>query len=99
MRQNIFNFNHIAYHEAWLKLEGTHLAINVELDLPLPRTMVAPKVLRKGLPRMSGGFSLSPIWSTTMSTRMKWCPTFTGTSSGCPRDSDWSYHPTPSTYP
>jgi hypothetical protein len=31
----------------------------------------APTVLRKGLPRMSGGFSLSPISSTTKSTGMK----------------------------
>jgi hypothetical protein len=35
MRQNIFNFNHIAYLEAWSKLEGIPLAVNVELDLPL----------------------------------------------------------------
>jgi hypothetical protein len=35
MRRNIFNFNHVAYLEAWLKLEGTPLAVNVELDLPL----------------------------------------------------------------
>jgi hypothetical protein len=35
MRQNIFNFDHIAYLEAWSKLEGTSLAVDVELDLPL----------------------------------------------------------------
>jgi hypothetical protein len=35
MRWNIFNFNHIAYLEAWLKLERTPIAVNVELDLPL----------------------------------------------------------------
>jgi hypothetical protein len=35
MRWNIFNFNHVAYLEAWSKLEGTPLAVNVELDLPL----------------------------------------------------------------
>jgi hypothetical protein len=35
MRRNIFNFNHVAYLEAWSKLEGTPLAVNVELDLPL----------------------------------------------------------------
>jgi hypothetical protein len=35
MRWNIFNFNHIAYLEAWPKLERTFLAINVEVDPPL----------------------------------------------------------------
>jgi hypothetical protein len=43
-----------------VELERTPLAINVELEPPLPTSMVAPTVLRKGLPRMSGGFSLSP---------------------------------------
>jgi hypothetical protein len=85
MRWNKFNFNHIAYLKAWSKLERTPLAVNFELDLPLPTSMVAPTVLRKGLPRMSGGFSLSPISSTTKSTGMKWCPTFTGTSLAMPK--------------
>jgi hypothetical protein len=85
MRRNIFNFNHVAYLEAWSKLERTPLAVNVELDLSLPTSMVAPTVMRKGLPRMSGGFSLSPISSTRKSTGMKWCPTFTGTFSTMPK--------------
>jgi hypothetical protein len=41
--------------------------------------------LRKGLPRMSDGFSLSPISSTMKSTGMKWCPTYTGTYSVMPK--------------
>jgi hypothetical protein len=61
MRWNIFNFDHVAYLEAWSKLERTSLVVNVELDLPLPTSIVAPTVLRKGLPRMSGGFSLSHL--------------------------------------
>jgi hypothetical protein len=36
IRWNIFNFDHIAYLEAWSKLEGIPLAVDVELDLPLP---------------------------------------------------------------
>jgi hypothetical protein len=56
MRWDIFNFDHIAYLEAWSKLERTPLAIDDELDLTLATSMVAPTVLRKGLPRMSGGF-------------------------------------------
>jgi hypothetical protein len=36
MRWNIFNFDHVAYLEAWSKLEGTPLVVDVELDLPLP---------------------------------------------------------------
>jgi hypothetical protein len=32
---NIFNFNHIAYLEAWSKLEGTPFSIDVKHDLPL----------------------------------------------------------------
>jgi hypothetical protein len=85
MRWNIFNFNHVAYLEVWSKLEGTPLVVNVEVDLPLPTSIVDPTVLRKGLPRMSGGFSLSPILSTMKSTGMKWCPAFMGTSSVMPK--------------
>jgi hypothetical protein len=35
MRWNIFNFDHIAYLEAWSKLEKTPLAVDVKLDFPL----------------------------------------------------------------
>jgi hypothetical protein len=35
MRWNIFNNDHVAYLEAWSKLEGTPLAIDVKLDLSL----------------------------------------------------------------
>jgi hypothetical protein len=35
IRWNIFNFDHIAYLEAWSKLQGIPLAVDVELDLPL----------------------------------------------------------------
>jgi hypothetical protein len=34
MRWNILNFNHIAYLEAWSKIERTLLAVNVKVDLP-----------------------------------------------------------------
>jgi hypothetical protein len=35
MRWNIFKFYHIAYLKALLRLEGTTLAVDVDLDLPL----------------------------------------------------------------
>jgi hypothetical protein len=35
MRWNILNFDHIAYLKEWLKLEGTPLVVDVELDLPI----------------------------------------------------------------
>jgi hypothetical protein len=54
MRWNIFNFNHIAYLEAWSKLEGTPFSVNS--ISPLPTSIVSPTVLRKGLPGMSGRF-------------------------------------------
>jgi hypothetical protein len=65
----------------------------------LPTSIVAPTVLRKGLPRMSGGFSLSPISSTTKSTGWSDVQPSRAHLRRCPRDSGWSCHPTPSTYP
>jgi hypothetical protein len=35
MRRDIFNFDNITYLKAWAKLEGTSIAVDVELDLPL----------------------------------------------------------------
>jgi hypothetical protein len=64
----------------WSKLEGTSLAVDIELDLLLANVDRSSQVLRKGIPRISGGFSLSPISSTMKPTWMKWCLTFTGTS-------------------
>jgi hypothetical protein len=85
MRWNKLSIDHVAYLEAWTELEGTPLAVDVELDPPLPASIVAPTVLRKGLPRISSGFSHSPISSTTNSMRMKWCPTFKGKSMAMPK--------------
>jgi hypothetical protein len=64
----------------WSKLEGTSLAVDVELDLLLANVDRSSQVLRKVIPRIRGGFSLSPISSTMKPTGMKWCLTFTGTS-------------------
>jgi hypothetical protein len=76
MRLNIFNFNHIAYLKAWSQLEGTPFSVNVEHDLPLANINSSSHGIEERPPRMSGGFSLSPISSTTKSTGMKWCPTY-----------------------
>jgi hypothetical protein len=51
MMWNIFNFDHVAYLEVWLKLEGTPLTIDVELDLPLPDFHGSSHGLEKGPPK------------------------------------------------
>jgi hypothetical protein len=86
MRWNIFNFDHVAYLEGWSKLERTPLAIDVELDLPLADVDGSSHGLEERPPKDEWWLLLlSPISSTTKSTGMKWCPTFTGTSTTMPK--------------
>jgi hypothetical protein len=51
MRWNIFKSNHIAYFEAWPKLERTLLAVNVEVDLPLANINSSSHVLEERPPK------------------------------------------------
>jgi hypothetical protein len=51
MMWNIFNFNNIAYLEAWSKLEGTPFAVNVELDLPLANINIISNGLEERPPK------------------------------------------------
>jgi hypothetical protein len=51
MKQNIFNFDHVAYLEAWSKLERTPLDVNVELDLPLADIDGSSHGLEEGPPK------------------------------------------------
>jgi hypothetical protein len=84
MRWNIFNFDHIAYLKVWSKNEGTPLAVDVELDLPLPDVNGSSHGLKEG-PSKDEWRLLPPISSTTKSTWMKWCPTFMSTSAAMPK--------------
>jgi hypothetical protein len=51
IRWNIFNFNHIAYLEAWSKLEGTSFSDDVEHDLPLANINSSSHGLEEGPPK------------------------------------------------
>jgi hypothetical protein len=69
----------------WSKLEGTPLAVNVELDLPLANVNGSSHGLEERP-------SKDEWWLLHLShleyhkvDRMKWCPTFTGTSSVVPK--------------
>jgi hypothetical protein len=85
MRWNIINFNHIAYLEAWSKLEETPFSVNVEHDLPLANIDSSSHGLEERPPKDERWLLPLPHLSTTKSTGMKWCPTFTGTSSAMPK--------------
>jgi hypothetical protein len=70
----------------WSKLEGTSLTVDVELDLSLADVDSSSHDLEERPPKDEWRtLSLSPISSTTKLTGMKWCPTFTGTSTVMPK--------------
>ena len=51
MRRNIFDIDHVAYLDAWTKLELACGAIDVELDLPLANIDVRPCGLEERPPK------------------------------------------------
>jgi hypothetical protein len=85
MRWNIFNFNHIAYLEAWSKLESTFLAINVKVDLPLANINSSSHGLEERPPKDEWWLLPFSHLEYHEVDGMKWCPTFMGTSSAMPK--------------
>src|SRR6185369_12227825 len=51
VRRNIFDIDHVAYLDAWMKLELACGAIDVELDLPLANVDVRPCGLEERPPK------------------------------------------------
>ena len=60
VRRNIFDIDHVAYLEAWTKLEFACGAIDVELYLPLANVDVRPCGLEERPPKYERRLAVTP---------------------------------------